>query len=180
MDTRRALLNAARALVAAKGVKSVTVADIASQAGVAKGLLFYYFQNKDSLIRAVAEEIEAEYAASLQAMPQTSCALDNLHELFRHHFRFLDQDPEGAQFLYQSASAGTGGLAFYEHLYEAILKLLEQGAATGELHVGDVEETAYMVLGSLHGIGRLKLFEFKRDYDAARHMAAFFDKILLA
>jgi len=182
MDNRRALLNAAKSLVAAKGVKAATIAAIAAKAGVAKGLLFYYFENKESVIRAVAQELDAAYTSALRALPKTAIALASLHALFDHHFAFLDQNPEGAQFLYQSASArqGHGAVGFYEHLYADILEVLEKGAASGEFQIRDTEELAYMILGSLHGVGRLKLFEFKRDYDGAKHLAAFYDKILLA
>jgi len=70
MNNRRALLDAARTLVAAKGVKAATIAQIASRAGVAKGLLFYYFKDKDSIIQAITEELDAHYMAALQSRPK--------------------------------------------------------------------------------------------------------------
>ncbi|OIO00720.1 MAG: hypothetical protein AUJ49_09420 [Desulfovibrionaceae bacterium CG1_02_65_16] len=181
MDTRRSLLNAARSLVAAKGVKAATIAAIAEKAGVAKGLLFYYFDSKESVIRAVAQELDAEYTAGLRKSCLGGCALDCLHALFRHHFDFLDHNVEGAQFLYQSAASrlGHGVAGFYEHLYAGVVAVLERGAAAGEFRVADAGELAYMILGSLHGIGRLKLFDFKRDYDAASHLCVFYDTVLL-
>ncbi|MDP2846736.1 MAG: TetR/AcrR family transcriptional regulator [Humidesulfovibrio sp.] len=186
MDNRRALLDAAKHLVAAKGVKAASVAAIAAKAGVAKGLLFYYFKDKDSLIQAIAEELDAGYmegltASVLGADPGDRPALAGLHALIKHHFKFLEHAPENAQFLYQSVAAGSADsvAGFYEHLHARILALLEQGSRSGEFVVRDVEEMAFMLLGSLHGVGRLKLFEFKREYDAARHLAAFYEKVLL-
>lgn len=189
MKNRRALLDAAKSLVAAKGVKATTIAQIAARAGVAKGLLFYYFKDKQSVVQAIAEELDAEYMAGLRPALERPTALERLHALIRHHFAFLEHAPESAQFLYQSAGAeqgaghgpsqGTGVGAFYEHLYGRILDILGQGVAAGEFQAEDLEELAYMLLGSLHGVGRLKLFEFKREYDAAKHLAAFYDKILL-
>jgi len=180
MDARRNLLNAARSLVAAKGVKAATIAAIAEKAGVAKGLLFYYFDSKESVIRAVAQELDAEYTAGLRETCRGGPALDCLHALFRHHFDFLAHNPEGAQFLYQSAASrlGHGVAGFYEHLYADIVDVLERGAAAGEFRVADAGELAYMILGSLHGVGRLKLFDFKRDYDAARRLCDFYDAVL--
>lgn len=181
MNTRQALLDAARSLVAAKGVKATTIAQIAARAGVAKGLLFYYFKDKESVVRAIAQELDAGYMAALQAMPKDRSALEALHALFRHHFAFLENVPEGAQFLYQSISANRGlpASGFYEHLHARILEILNQGIGSGEFALQDAEELAYMMLGSLHGVGRLKLSEFKRDYDAAQHLAVFYDKVLL-
>lgn len=181
MNNRRALLDAARSLVAAKGVKGTTIAQIAAKAGVAKGLLFYYFKDKESIIQAIAEELDAGYMAALQSRPKDQSALESLHQLFDFHFSFLERVPEGAQFVYQSIAAPRSATAigFYEHLYQRILEILKEGACCGEFVLPNAEELAYMILGSLHGVGRLKLFEFKREYDAARHLADFYDKILL-
>lgn len=181
MNNRSALLEAAKSLVAAKGVKATTVAEIATRAGVAKGLLFYYFRDKDSIIQALVNEVDALYMAGLPPVSATATAQDSLHALISHHFAFLAASPESAQFLYQSAGATAGSTAkgFYEHLYARILDILKHGAQSGEFEALDMDELAYMLLGSLHGVGRLKLFEFKRGYDAAGHLAAFYDKILL-
>ncbi len=181
MNNRRALLDAAKSLIAAKGVKATTIAGIAARAGVAKGLLFYYFKDKESVVQAIAEELDAEYMAALLPAGESATATERLHALIRHHFDFLEHAPESAQFLYQSAASDRSEsvVGFYGHLHARILAILEQGVAAGEFHADDVEELAYMLLGSLHGVGRLKLFEFKREYDAARHLAAFYDKVLL-
>ncbi len=181
MNNRRALLDAARTLVAAKGVKATTIAQIATRAGVAKGLLFYYFKDKDSIIQAITEELDAHYRAALQSRPKMPTALESLHQLIQYHFAFLEDVPEGAQFLYQSiaVNCGTAVIGFYEHLYARILEILAQGLHSGEFVSHDAEELAYMILGSLHGVGRLKLSEFKREYDAVKHLAAFYGKILL-
>jgi len=181
MKSRRALLDAARSLVAAKGVRAATIAQIAAKAGVAKGLLFYYFKDKQSIIRAIAEELDSGYMAALNARAQGRTALESLHQLIGFHFEFLETVPEGAQFLYQSIAAAEGAtaLGFYQHLYGRILEILEQGVASGEFTLNDTHDMAYMILGSLHGVGRLKLSEFKRDYDAAKHLAGLYDGILL-
>lgn len=181
MNTRSALLEATKSLVAAKGVKATTVAEIALRAGVAKGLLFYYFKDKESIVKALADEVDSLYMDGLPSAPVSGAALDHLHALISHHFDFLATSPESAQFLYQSAGATVGGSAkgFYDHLYARILDILKYGVQRGEFEALDMEELAYMLLGSLHGVGRLKLFEFKREYDATGHLAAFYDKILL-
>jgi len=181
MKNRSALLEAAKSLVAAKGVKATTVSEIAVRAGVAKGLLFYYFKDKNGIIQSLVEEVDAFYMAGLPPADASRSALSSLHALISHHFAFLDVSPESAQFLYQGVAPGARGSSagFYEHLHSRILEILNQGVGTGEFVDLDTEELAYMLLGSLHGVGRMKLFEFKRDYDAARHLAAFYDKILL-
>jgi AcrR family transcriptional regulator len=181
MKSRHALLEAARSLVAAKGVKAATIAQIAAKAGVAKGLLFYYFKDKQSVVQAIADELDADYMAALLTRSKGRTALESLHELIRYHFEFLEKVPEGAQFLYQSIASAevTPVHGFYKHLYARILEILEHGREAGEFVLPDAAELAYMILGSLHGVGRLQLSEFKRDFDAARHLVVFYDRILL-
>ncbi|MBO8159619.1 TetR/AcrR family transcriptional regulator [Thermosyntropha sp.] len=47
---REKILDAATRLVMEKGVKGTSLADIAREAGISKGTLFYYFPSKDELI----------------------------------------------------------------------------------------------------------------------------------
>src|SRR4051794_22478531 len=55
-DERRAqLLDAARAVIAAGGVASVTMDRIAAEAGVSKALVYLHFENTDEVLAAVLE-----------------------------------------------------------------------------------------------------------------------------
>lgn len=180
MESRDAILSAARDIVAEKGVKASSVAEIAAKAGVAKGLVFYYFKNKPTIIRELAGRLGQEYLLGLTALRENSSALQRLHDVMTHHFDFIDNSPLNAQFLYQSVTETIDGrtLEFYDKLFDLIRDILQQGMDSGEFCDIDCEEIAYMILGSLHGVGRLKLFEFKRDFDAVVHLMSFYDKAL--
>jgi AcrR family transcriptional regulator len=180
MESRNAILSAARDIVAEKGVKASSVAEIAAKAGVAKGLVFYYFKNKPAIIRELAGRLGQEYIIGLAALPDESSSLKRLHAVMTHHFDFIEKSPLSAQFLYQSVTESSDGrtLEFYGQLYDVIKDVLQQGMASGEFREVDCEEISYMILGSLHGVGRLKLFEFKRDFNAVLHLMSFYDKAL--
>ena len=60
--TRRKILAAALQEFAAKGIDGARVDTIAARAGVNKQLLYYYFDSKDGLFRAVLRERLAERA----------------------------------------------------------------------------------------------------------------------
>lgn len=59
-ETRGALLNAARALFAARGYAATATDDVVQRAGVTRGALYHHFANKRDLFRAVVEQIEEE------------------------------------------------------------------------------------------------------------------------
>src|SRR4051794_27040658 len=57
--TRKALLDSATALFAARGYARTSLDDIAAGARVTKGALYGHFESKQALFRAVLHELEA-------------------------------------------------------------------------------------------------------------------------
>ena len=58
--TRDRVLEASLELFNARGVRSVTTAEIARTVGINEGNLYYYFQKKEQLVTALFEAFEAE------------------------------------------------------------------------------------------------------------------------
>lgn len=54
--TREKILTATRNLIAEKGVKQTTLADISHAAGISQGTLFYHYKSKDDLIYDILEQ----------------------------------------------------------------------------------------------------------------------------
>ena len=65
-ETRRALLDAAAAVIRTRGV-SASLDDIARAAGVSKGGLLYHFPAKDVLVRTLAQDLLDEFRTEVQA-----------------------------------------------------------------------------------------------------------------
>ncbi|MGW0042811.1 TetR/AcrR family transcriptional regulator [Rhodococcus sp. NPDC003348] len=55
-DTRKRILDAAEELIAARGFDATPTAAIAVRAGVPKGLIFYYFPTKESILTTLISE----------------------------------------------------------------------------------------------------------------------------
>ena len=66
-DRREDILAAARTLFAQHGVAKTTRADIATEAGIARGLIYHYFPDKDALVDAVLDGYIADFVESLRA-----------------------------------------------------------------------------------------------------------------
>jgi AcrR family transcriptional regulator len=62
-DRRNAILDAAIAVIARRGVRGLRVEQVAAEAGVAVSLIYYYFDNRNGLVRATLEHAN-ERAAS--------------------------------------------------------------------------------------------------------------------
>lgn len=66
--SRRAIIEAAIAVIAEQGVAATTLDAVARRAGVSKPLLLFHFGSKDGLLVAVLEHMGALYAEGWQAI----------------------------------------------------------------------------------------------------------------
>ena len=78
-DKRAQILDAALAVFSRKGVFASRIADIASEAGIAYGLVYHYFRNKEEILNTIFEERWARVTELLeQANESGSDATDRL------------------------------------------------------------------------------------------------------
>jgi AcrR family transcriptional regulator len=66
-ETRARILNAALAVFQERGFERATMREIATEAGVATGAAYYYFDSKDALVMAFYERAQAEMRVELEA-----------------------------------------------------------------------------------------------------------------
>jgi TetR/AcrR family fatty acid metabolism transcriptional regulator len=67
-EKRRAILHAAVHVFAQKGYHGCRIADVAQRAGVAYGLVYHYFKNKEELLESVFAEQWAIFIRGLEAI----------------------------------------------------------------------------------------------------------------
>jgi AcrR family transcriptional regulator len=63
-DRRAAILDAAIAVIARRGVRGLRVEQVAAEAGVATSLLYYYFKSRNGLVRATLDHANERAARS--------------------------------------------------------------------------------------------------------------------
>jgi AcrR family transcriptional regulator len=63
-DRKQAILDAAIAVIARRGVRGLRVEQVAAEAGVAVSLIYYYFDNRTGLVRATLDHANERAAAS--------------------------------------------------------------------------------------------------------------------
>ena len=71
-DRRAAILDAAIAVIARRGVRGLRVEQVAAEAGVATSLLYYYFKNRNGLVRATLDHANERAARSTSAGAEAS------------------------------------------------------------------------------------------------------------
>ncbi len=150
-ETRAKLVATARHAFATQGFAHTSMDDFTAEVGLTRGALYHHFGNKEGLLIAVIEQIEAEVGERLQAV---SDAAPSLWEGFRRRCRTyleLALEPEIRRIILQDARAVFGdvpqaaqsvGVAALQSSLDGLIA--EGGVAP--LHTG---VTARMIYGAV-------------------------------
>ena len=151
---RQTLLLAGIALFAERGYASTSVREIVSVAGVSKPVLYYYFQSKEGLFKAIldwaAEELEAMLEESLQ---QPGPALERIVHLYRRIYQGLMEHHQLFKLINHLFFGPPQGAPrydierFHRRMVEVIKEIYLGGLRQGELREVDPEEATLLVLG---------------------------------
>ena len=98
-STKQRLFDSALRLVGEKGAAGVTVEEIASAAGVAKGTVYYNFGSKDGLIDALLRHGVDLFADRLTSAANSEDAAQALESLVDSALAFFAEYPAFAQLL---------------------------------------------------------------------------------
>ena len=92
---REAILAAARRVFSQMGYGAASVRDIVRETDLATGTFYNYFPDKESVLRALVEEITVEARARVRAARMAATTLEGfVADGFRAYFEFLFEDPE--------------------------------------------------------------------------------------
>ena len=158
-QTRAALVTAGRRLFGANGFAATSVEDIAREARVTTGALYYHFPTKAAVFEAVFEQVHADLgAATLASAPETA---DAVELLVAGIGAFLDLmlEPDVARIIVTDAPAVLGLARFTElderYALAATIAALEAANDSGALAIDDPPTLARLLFGALTRAGLL-------------------------
>jgi AcrR family transcriptional regulator len=92
METKQKIIDTAIDLFQQDGIKSVTMDEIASHAGVSKRTIYEIFTNKAELLKACMDKITEENLTTLRQIRQNSnCFLETIKKLEEFHIQSLQR-----------------------------------------------------------------------------------------
>jgi TetR/AcrR family fatty acid metabolism transcriptional regulator len=141
-DRRKTILRAAVEVFARKGYHGCRIADVAREAGVAYGLVYHYFKNKEELLQLVFEAGWGGFLSRIRDAAEASASLEQkIERIAQVAFEAYRIDPRGVRVLVlefaRSPSAGEDNrrTAFADVL-SVITRMFEKARSRGELREG--------------------------------------------
>jgi AcrR family transcriptional regulator len=154
---REDLLDAGLAVFREKGMRTATVEDVTTRAGVAKGTIYLYFKTKEELGVALRERFALELLQRSEDVLAGLEAYDweaRAEALVRSVVTFSLERRELAELAFHGLPpAGDGDVvAASERKVLALFRdTAARGAAAGRFDVSDPETTAALLFHGLHG-----------------------------
>jgi TetR/AcrR family transcriptional regulator, fatty acid metabolism regulator protein len=138
-DRRRTILRAAIDVFARKGYHGCRIADVAREAGVAYGLVYHYFKNKDELLETVFDAGWTGFVTRLRAVAEGEGNLvQKVYGISAVAFEAYRVDPRAVRVLIlEIARSPAGARVNRETAFAEVIKMsaqmLARAQAAGEL-----------------------------------------------
>ncbi len=189
-DRREQILKAALSVISDRGFPDTRIADVAEAAGVSPALVIYYFKTKDRLLtEAMRYAEDVWYADGASGMARLATARQRLEHLVRLSSH---GDPEhGLQDSWalwldlwaqavRNPEVARVREEFDAHWRLAIRATVEEGQASGEFHVTDVENFVLTLCSLMDGLAvQIALDDPDVDADKAFEITMRYASVML-
>jgi AcrR family transcriptional regulator len=167
---RAAILAAGREVFTELGYGASTVRDVVRRTDLATGTFYNYFPDKESVLRAIVDDIASEVRARVRSRRQEASSLEEfVGGSFRAYLEFLVEDPDVFAFLRRNAGTirTVHGEASVGAGVDELRADLEAAIAAGIVPPHDAGLLAAAMIGAGLEIGVRLLERDEVDVDAA-------------
>ncbi len=170
---RTAIVDAVVHVLTHEGAERLTMDRVATEAGVAKGTLYSYFQDKQDLIAAAVEAKLEPLRTELATVFESDLGpRDKLIELLRRYLTFFDREHDSLRVLLFERHKSHHPVerhksSRYRALVDRMEHLIAQGVARGEFRPVDPAKVGAMIIDASLSVVIRRLAEGERsDVDA--------------
>ena len=165
VPAKQAILEAAADLFSRQGFDGTSTRQIAEAVGIRQPSLFYHFNKKEDILRALIGESALPWTWYLPALDRADApAAVKLYRLMCFDFRFLLSEPYGVGQLMMLPELRAGELGeevakIRESVLSAYQKLISAGVGDGTFHVADID----VATNSVFGMGEATWSWYQKD-----------------
>ncbi|MEM9944940.1 MAG: TetR/AcrR family transcriptional regulator [Cyanobacteria bacterium P01_D01_bin.36] len=160
-DLRQGLLSAALKILETKDAKSISLREVARQAGVSHTAPYRHFEDKAALLAAVAEEGFAEFGQYLRAALVPTDPIESLQATGAAYVRYAQDHPTHFRVMFGCFPLNEPPDSSLEVVSKSTFRILvdviESGQVAGVVKAGDSNFLALGQWAVVHGIAMLLL-----------------------
>jgi AcrR family transcriptional regulator len=151
---RPAIVEAATALFAERGIDATSMRDVAEAAGVREAAIYRHFAGKDEMSREIFVSWYGWYSRQLREIVAGSGkAEDKVHRAARLELKAAEEHPQAFTYFCESEPRFLRALPReVPRIHEVLVQLVRDGQDRGEVRAGDARAIADMLGGALCGV----------------------------
>ncbi len=183
---REQILNGLYKSIVSKGFLKTSITDISKKSRVARGIIHYYFENKDEMLSELMKQLSQNYVNGLRKyIGKFDTPLDKLNAFVNYHLLRDEEDLYGLMAVWieywgQSIRNKTVNRIIFE-LQDEIRKILNsimrEGIENGDFIDGNSEAVSAIFLGVIEGT--MLQWRVRRDSVNLRDLYNELKKIIL-
>ena len=175
MSKKREILQAATKLLAMKGYKEASMAELAKITGVAQGTIFYHYNNKEALFLSILEAFKKDIISEFTRYRHEhhfQSGLDMLQDVIGFYLHMVGIMEDRFMLLhrhhaYELARVNPTCRAYLEAIYNCLIDIFEQailsGQKDGTIRTAPARHIAMIVFSMVDGLVRFNTYNL---YDA--------------
>ena len=171
---RQRILNSAVRVFGKYGYHRATMSQVAAEADLGRGTIYWYFQSKSELFRAIIQGFMDHAVMQLKHYLYGPGTLEARVQAFvQAWLEFSVRDEAAARIIYSIVFESSGGLAaemaarigdVYREFISLLQYKLDQEVAQGTMRPADTRRVAKLLIGLIDGVMFQHLFEIGRAH----------------
>lgn len=182
-DREKQIKDAALKLFAERGYYNTTISQIAEEAGLGKGTVYWYWKTKDELAFSLIEEMLSAFlrlvekardgeGGFLEKSTRLGEEVADLYEVEKEQCRLLWRFRADRHYIFDTKYSQKVA-SYYKSMRSALAQLVQQGIDKGEIHEVDPDFLAFIILGITEGL-EIEWLESEGEFDLRSGLLAAF------
>ena len=167
-DARKAILDAAEAMLVEAGYERFSMRRLAERCGYTAPTIYHYFGDKRGLLDAVLEERFERVLSRIREIPHGGDPVQSLRRMLEVFTDFGIENPTHYRLLTAPRPEDSPSPESAEALRAALEHRIGELQAAGRLETGDIEEAFQIIWVVIHGLVSLRINQ--PDYEWKERM----------
>jgi len=154
-EAAQRILTAAERIFAARGLAGARTEEIARAARVNKAMIYYYFESKERLYRAVFDNLFGQASRTIQAaMPPGASSRQAIVAFVEGHFKFRMEHPNYARLMQHMVMDNPEQFRwvareYFSQGFKQLTGQIKSGIAHGEFRIMNAEHTMLNIIAMI-------------------------------